>query len=86
MIRVGILGATAAFHPLLQGDITRLDLGANLALSVVLLVLFATRLGPSRVSGGLLLASVLSFAAALWQHRRAKKRAAAATEADDADF
>src|SRR5687767_961584 len=40
--------------------------------------LFLTR----PISGGLLLASVLSFAAAIWQHRRMQNRAAAA----DADF
>jgi putative tricarboxylic transport membrane protein len=37
------------------------------------------------ISGGLLLAALLSFAAALWQHRRMKQRAAAAA-ADNADF
>lgn len=42
--------------------------------------LFLTR----PISGGLLLASVLSFAAALWQHRRVQNRTAAAQ--GDADF
>jgi putative tricarboxylic transport membrane protein len=41
--------------------------------------LFVTR----PISGGLLLASVLSFAAAVWQHRRAKRREAAGGEAAD---
>jgi putative tricarboxylic transport membrane protein len=43
--------------------------------------LFLTR----PISGGLLLASVLSFAAAIWQHRRMQRKVAAATEGD-ADF
>ena len=42
--------------------------------------LFVTR----PISGGLLLASVLSFVAALWQHRRMQKKAA--NVADTADF
>ena len=42
--------------------------------------LFVTR----PISGGLLAASVISVIAALWQHRRAKRRAAAAD--GDADF
>ena len=42
--------------------------------------LFLTR----PISGGLLLASVASVAAALWQHRRQEKRAAAAQ--GDVDF
>ena len=37
------------------------------------------------ISGGLLLASLLSFVAAIWQHRRMKNKAATAA-ADDADF
>jgi putative tricarboxylic transport membrane protein len=43
--------------------------------------LFLTR----PISGGLLAASVVSVVAALWQHRRAQRRAAQ-TSADDADF
>jgi putative tricarboxylic transport membrane protein len=43
--------------------------------------LFITR----PISGGLLVASVLSVAAAIWQHRRAQQRAAHGTR-DDADF
>ncbi len=43
--------------------------------------LFLTR----PISGGMLAASVLSVAAAAWQHRREARRAAAA-EAEDADF
>jgi putative tricarboxylic transport membrane protein len=38
------------------------------------------------ISGLLLAASVLSMAAAIWQHRRMQKRAAAAPTGDDADF
>jgi hypothetical protein len=37
------------------------------------------------ISGALLALSVASIIAALWQHRRHQKRAAAAT-GDDADF
>ena len=45
--------------------------------------LFLTR----PISGLLLAASVLSVAAAIWQHQRHKKRAAAATGGgDEADF
>ncbi len=40
--------------------------------------LFLTR----PISGGLLLASILSFAAAVWQHRRAKRREGESVEAD----
>ena len=43
--------------------------------------LFITR----PISGGLLAASVISVVAALWQHRRAQRRAAGAAQ-DDADF
>jgi putative tricarboxylic transport membrane protein len=43
--------------------------------------LFLTR----PISGGLLAASVISVVAALWQHRRAQRRAAGAAQ-DDADF
>ncbi|MGH8676275.1 MAG: tripartite tricarboxylate transporter permease, partial [Burkholderiales bacterium] len=43
--------------------------------------LFLTR----PISGGLLAASVISVVAALWQHRRAQRRAAG-NAADDADF
>ena len=51
----GILGATAAIHPLLLGEITRLDLGTMLAVAVTLLVLFSAPRGPSRIGGGLLI-------------------------------
>ena len=45
--------------------------------------LFLTR----PISGGLLAASVLSVALAVWQHRRETKRAAAAAaEEEDTDF
>ena len=44
--------------------------------------LFITR----PISGGLLLASVLSVAAAIWQHRRAQRKAGRATQDDDTDF
>jgi putative tricarboxylic transport membrane protein len=44
--------------------------------------LFLTR----PISGGLLIASVLSVAAAIWQHRRHRRRAAAVGGGDEADF
>ena len=44
--------------------------------------LFITR----PISGVLLAASVISVVAALWQHRRAQRRAARSTQDDDADF
>ena len=38
------------------------------------------------ISGGLLGASVISVVAALWQHRRSRRRAEGASQEDDADF
>ncbi|HTN28363.1 MAG TPA: tripartite tricarboxylate transporter permease [Burkholderiales bacterium] len=44
--------------------------------------LFLTR----PISGGLLVASVISVVAAVWQHRRSQRRAAGPTQDDDVDF
>jgi putative tricarboxylic transport membrane protein len=44
--------------------------------------LFLTR----PISGGLLVASVISVVAAVWQHRRSQRRAAGSTPDDDVDF
>jgi putative tricarboxylic transport membrane protein len=70
--------------PLILGVILGDQIEINLVRSVMTDSnpwLFLTR----PISGGLLIASVVSMAAAFWQHRRAQKKSALATDSA-ADF
>ena len=61
---LGILGLTAAIHPLEMGAITWLDLGTMAALACVLTALVSLRRRLGRIEGSLLLASFVLYAGA----------------------
>jgi cation:H+ antiporter len=58
---LGILGVTAAVHPLARGDIDGVDLGVMLGVAIALLGLLSPRLGLARLEGALLLSTYAAY-------------------------
>jgi cation:H+ antiporter len=58
---LGILGVTAAVHPLSLGAITAIDLGVMVGLACALALLVSTRLRLGRFEGGALLAAFVAY-------------------------
>lgn len=63
---LGILGIASIVHPLRLGEVHGQDLGAMIAISVLLLVLIRTKFDLNRWEGGVLVASYVGYLAWLF--------------------